>query len=191
MGDLKIWIGLAALALAGCSPTSAPSEPMAPKKPDAPPMMAPKAPEAPRVAAPAASTVVDKTPIVVDLRKVKWGQEGDNFGWDDGEMRLHFWSNGSGEFTVRVPADGEYQIVVTATSQPALNEHAKFKVTADGRPVGVETTCTSEEARDYPLTAALLAGDRKISVSYTNDVYKENEYDRNFFLNGLKLVRVK
>ena len=29
------------------------------------------------------------------------------------------------------------------------------------------------------------------SVEYTNDAYKEGEYDLNFFLNGLKLVRVK
>jgi hypothetical protein len=191
MGDPRIWIGLAALAFAGCSSPSAMSEPMTSKKVDAPPAMAPKTPEAPNVSASAAPAAVNKTPIVVDLTKVKWGQEGDNFGWDDGDMRLHYWSNGSGEFTVKVPADGEYEIVVTASSQPALNEHAKFKVAADGKPVGVETTCTSEEAKEYRLTAALSAGDRKISVSYTNDVYKENEYDRNFFLNGLKLVRVR
>lgn len=191
MGDLRFWIGLSALAIAGCTHSTAPAEPTTPKKADAPPAMAAKAPEAPKAAPPPASAPLNRTPIVVDLTKVKWGQEGDNFGWDDADMRLHFWSNGFGEFTVKVPADGDYEIVVTASSQPALNEHAKFKVAADGKPVGTETTCTSEEAKEYRLTATLTAGDRKITVTYTNDVYKENEYDRNFFLNGLKLVRVK
>ena len=177
-----------ALALAGCSTSpSAPADPMASKKAEAPPVMAAKAPEAPKVAPPAPP--VTKTPIVVDLTKVKWAQEGDLFGWDDGDMRLHYYANGTGEFTVKVPADGEYQIVVTASSQAALNEQAKFKVEADGKAVGAETACTAEEAKDYAFTATLAAGERKIAVTFTNDVYKENEYDRNFYLNGLKLVR--
>jgi hypothetical protein len=190
---MRFPIGFAVLVVAGCSQSPAPAGPVASKKVEAPPVMAVKTPEAPAPApAPAPKvTPINKTPIVVDLSKVKWGQEGDNFGWDDGDMRLHYYSNGLGEFTVKVPADGEYQVVVTASSQPALNEHAKFKVAADGMPVGAETACTAEDAKEYAFVATLAAGDRKISVSFTNDIYKENEYDRNFFLNGLKLVRVK
>ncbi|HXX94681.1 MAG TPA: carbohydrate-binding domain-containing protein, partial [Planctomycetota bacterium] len=185
MSKPGFWTVLAVFALAGCSQPSRPVEPAPSKAPEAPPVMAAKAPPAPP------APPVDRTPIVVDLTKVKWMQEGDNFGWDEGDMRLHFYSNGSGEFAIKVPAEGDYDIVVTATSQPALNEHAKFKVAADGKPVGNEVTCTSEDAKEYRLSARLAAGERKISVSYTNDVYKENEYDRNFYLNGLKLVRVK
>lgn len=190
---MRLPIGLVAIAcaLAGCGHSPAPADPVSPKKPDAAPVMAAKAAEPPKVTPPSAPAPIHKSPIVVDLTKVKWGQEGENFGWDDGEMRLHYWSNGTGEFTVKVPADGEYEIVVAAASQPALNVHASFKVAADGKAVGAETTCTSEDAKDYTFPATLSAGDRRISVAFTNDIYKENEYDRNFFLNGLKLVRVK
>jgi len=189
----RLLAGLVALAAAGCA--TAPSAPEAPKKPDPAPAMAAKAPEpakpvmaAPPVSAPAP---LSKTPIVVDLTKVKWAQEGDLFGWDDGDSRLHYYANGTAEFVVKVPADGEYQIVVAAASQPALNEHAKFTLTAVGKAVGAETTCTSEDSKEYAFTATLAAGERKLAVTFTNDIYKENEYDRNFYLHGLKLVRTK
>ena len=174
--------------LAGCAQAPVPAE--APKKPDAAPAMVAKpAVETPK--APAAAPL-DKTPIKVDLSKVKWGEgPAELFGYDDGESRLFYYSNGVGEFTVKVPADGEYQIVVTASSQPAQNEHAKFKLAVDGQPAGAETTCTAEDAKEYAFTAKLAAGERKLSVAFTNDVYKQDEYDRNFFLNGLRLVRVK
>ena len=174
--------------LAGCAQAPVPAA--APKKPDAAPAMVAKpAVETPK--APAAAPL-DKTPIKVDLSKVKWGEgPAELFGYDDGESRLFYYSNGVGEFTVKVPADGEYQIVVTASSQPAQNEHAKFKLAVDGQPAGAETTCTAEDAKEYAFTAKLAAGERKLSVAFTNDVYKQDEYDRNFFLNGLRLVRVK
>jgi len=183
---------IASLAvLAGCAQAPAPSPVPAPKKPDAPPVMAaPTARPAEAPKPPAAP--LDKTPIKVDLSKVKWGEgPAELFGYDDGESRLFYFANGVGEFTVKVPADGEYQIVVTASSQPAQNVHAAFKVSVDGQPAGAETTCTAEEAKEYALTTKLAAGDRKVSVAFTNDVYKQDEYDRNFFLNGLRLVRVK
>ena len=186
---------IASLAvLAGCAQAPAPAPVAAPKKPETPPAMtakpaeAPKPPEAPKPAA----APVDKTPIKVDLSKVKWGEgPAELFGYDDGESRLFYYANGVGEFTVKVPADGEYQIVVTASSQPAQNVHAAFKVSVDGQPAGAETTCTAEDAKEYAFTAKLAAGDRKVSVAFTNDVYKQDEYDRNFFLNGLRLARVK
>ena len=183
-------IASAALAalLAGCSSSPAAVPVEAPKKKvESAPVMSAKPVDAPKPAAP-----VDKTPIKVDLSKVKWGEgPAELFGYDDGESRLFYYTNGTAEFTVKAPADGDYEIVVTASSQPAQNEHAKFKLTVDGRPAGAETACTGEEAKEYRIAATLAAGDRKIAVSFTNDVYKQDEYDRNFFLNGLKIVRVK
>lgn len=181
-----------AVALAGCAGPSAPADLPAPKKPDAAPAMAARPVEAPRPPAPPSAPAVDRTPIQVDLSKVKWGEgPAELFGYDAGESRLFYYTNGTAEFAVKAPAEGEYQIVVTASSQAALNEQAKFKVSVDGRAAGPETACTAEEAKDYLFTANLAAGERRIAVSFTNDVYKENEYDRNFYLHGLKVVRVK
>ena len=186
---MRIALAVLMAVVAGCASSTPPvAAPVAaPKKPDAAPAMVAKPVEASKPAAP-----IDKTPIKVDLSKVKWGEgPAELFGYDDGESRLFYYANGTGEFTVKVPADGDYEILVTASSQPAQNEHAKFKVTVDAQPAGPETTCTGEEAKDYKITAKLAAGDRKIAVVFTNDVYKQDEYDRNFFLNGLKIVRVK
>lgn len=169
----------AALVVSGCS--SAPSQPAAPEKP------------APKVEAPKpAPVVLDRTPIKADLSKIKFlSESAELFGWDDGESRAFYYANGTGELVVRIPADGEYEVVVTASCTAAKGENAKFKLKVDGAVVGSETLLKSEDAKDYPFTAALKAGDRKIAAEFTNDLYKEGEYDLNFFLNGLKLVRVK
>lgn len=183
---------VAMLVISGCS--SAPAEPEKPKMtPAAKPVEASKPPPAP---APAPSkvegAVIDRTPIKADVSKTKFLSESSElFGYDDGESRAFFYTNGTGELTVKVPADGEYEIVVTASCTAAKGENAKFKLKVDGAQVGSETQLKGEDAKDYSFTTAIKAGDRKIATEFTNDLYKEGEYDLNFFLNGLKVVRVK
>jgi hypothetical protein len=188
----------AALVFSGCSSAPAPAVPAAPAKPAAPepvmmkppakPVEAPKTADAPKPPAP----VIDKTPIKADVSKIKFTAEAaELFGWDDGESRAFFYTNGLGEVTLKIPADGDYDVVVTASCQAAKGENAKFKLKVDGTQVGAETQLKSEEAKDYTITAPLKAGDRKIGTEFTNDMYKEGEYDLNFYLHGLKVVRVK
>jgi hypothetical protein len=204
----------AAVLVSGCnanmpSAPSAPSTPAAPTKPAtpaAPTTSAPSAPAAPSTpatpAAPSSSSAVtskvsepaakpvDKTPIKADLSKIKFTAEpAELFGWDDGESRAFFLTNGLGEVVVKVPDDGEYEIVVSASCQAAKGENAKFKLKVDGVQVGAETQLKSEDAKDYSFATTLKAGERKIGTEFTNDLYKEGEYDLNFFLNGLKVVR--
>jgi hypothetical protein len=204
-------------AVAGCSgystpsAPSKPSEPSMPAKPSAPAkpdeaMMkppskpsaeAPKSAELPRAEKPAdlpkpAAAPIDKTPVKGDLSKIKFKAEpAELFGYDEGESRAFFYSNGLGEVTVKVPADGDYEIVISASCQAAKGENAKFKLKVDGVQVGAETQLKSEDAKDYAFTTALKSGDRAIGAEFTNDTYKEGEYDLNFFLNGVKVVRVK
>jgi hypothetical protein len=204
-------LAVASFALSGCgsmstgalpstpSAPAAPAKPAEPNRPVAPkatepskPVEAPrpeatKAPEPPKPAAP-----IDTTPIKADLSKIKFTSEpAELFGYDDGESRAFFYANGSGEVTLKIPADGEYEIVVTASCQAAKGENAKFKLKVDGTALGGETQLKSEDAKDYAFHTALKAGERKIGAEFTNDIYKEGEYDLNFFLNGLKVVRVK
>jgi hypothetical protein len=174
---------VAAFCAAGCS-----SAPSAPAKPSGPPK--PEAAKPAEVAKPA--PLIDKTPIAADVSKVKFLSEpAELFGYDEGESRAFYYTNGTGELSVKVPADGEYDVIVTASCTAAKGENAKFKLKVDGAQVGAETTLKSEDAREYPFTAALKAGERKIAAEFTNDLYKEGEYDLNFYLHGLKLVRVK
>jgi hypothetical protein len=205
----------AGLLVAGCNALpSAPGKPSAPamepkpsmpEKPAAPSAPAPSAPSAPSAptslkpsepSAPAPAAAVkaaaptDRTPIKADVSKIKFTVESaELFGWDDNESRAFFFTNGLGEVTLKVPEDGDYEIVITASCQAAKGENAKFKLKVDGAQVGAETQLKSEDAKDYAFTTALKAGDRKIGTEFTNDMYKEGEYDLNFFLNGVKIVR--
>ena len=65
-------------------------------------------------------------------------------------------------------------------------------MTLDGQPVGAETLLTDDDQKDYKLTAAAVkAGDRKLAIEFTNDAYKEGEYDRNLFIYGVTVKPVK
>ena len=196
-GILIATLAAAGLFIGGCnaslpSAPSAPSTPAAPAKPSAP--ATPAAPSSPsavtsKVSEPAAKPV-DKTPIKADLSKIKFTAEpAELFGWDDGESRAFFLTNGLGEVVVKVPDDGEYEIVISASCQAAKGENAKFKLKVDGVQVGAETQLKAEDAKDYSFAATLKAGDRKIGTEFTNDLYKEGEYDMNFYLHGVKVVR--
>src|SRR6185436_7369739 len=104
----------AAVLLSGCSSAPSSAAPAAPSKPAEPAMKpAAKPVEAPKPVA--AAPVIDRTPIKADVSKIKFLSESSElFGFDDGESRAFFYTNGTGELTVKVPADGEYEVVVTA-----------------------------------------------------------------------------
>ena len=132
--------------------------------------------------------------IQVELKTFKFKVADDLaalFGHNEGEGKLFFYTGGEAETTVKLPTDGEYEVVVKASCDPALNERAKFKVTLGGEAVGKETLLTDDLAKEYKLTAKAKAGEHKLLVQYTNDVYKEGEYDRNFYLHGVTIKPLK
>jgi hypothetical protein len=132
--------------------------------------------------------------IAVDLKsfKFKVKEEYVNyFGIHPEEEKLFFYTNGNGEAAVKVPADGAYHIVIKASCVPALNERAKFKVSLDGQPVGKETLLSADDPKEYTLPATIKAGDRKLGIAFTNDAFKEGEYDRNLFIHAVNIKKVK
>jgi len=78
-------------------------------------------------------------------------------------------------------------IVVAASCDPALGTNAWFKLAIDGKNVGEEVKLTSAGEKEYTLESALTPGEHKLSITFTNDVYKENEYDRNLFVHAVTL----
>jgi hypothetical protein len=131
-------------------------------------------------------------PIVVELKSFKFkGDEtrSGNFGFNEGDDKLFFYSNGTQEAAVKVPEEAEYTVKVKASCDPALNERAKFKLSIDGDLVGKETLLTDDGEKEYTFTAKLKAGERKLAIEFTNDVYKENEYDRNLYVHGVSLMK--
>jgi hypothetical protein len=141
------------------------------------------------------ATADDKDTITVNLKAAKFkpaeGAGADLFGYNEDEGKLFFYTNGAAELMVKVPADGDYQIAVKASGDAALNERAKFKLAADGQAVGKETQLTADEVKEYPFTAKLKAGEHKLSIEFTNDVYKQNEYDRNLYVHGVTVAPAK
>jgi hypothetical protein len=109
------------------------------------------------------------------------------FGLNEDEGKLFYYSNGAAETTFKVAKEGDYDIVVKASCDSALNERAKFKLLIDGKEVGKETLLSADEPKEYTLKEKLKAGEHKLVVEYTNDIYKENEYDRNFYLHGVTI----
>jgi hypothetical protein len=133
-------------------------------------------------------------PITVDLTsfsfKAPKGKE-DLLKYDEGQGRLCFYINGTGEAKVEVPEDGDYEIVIQASCDPALKEGAKFKVAVDGKQCGKETETSDGEPKEYRFATSLKAGEHKLSIEFTNDVYKEGEYDRNLYVHAVTLKKVK
>ena len=129
--------------------------------------------------------------IAVDLKSFKFKEGDPLFGYNEDESKLFFYTNGTGTAAVKVADDGEYEIVVKASCDSAQNERAKFKLAIDGELVGKETLLTSDDSKEYKFTTKLKKGDVKLSIEYTNDVFKEGEYDRNLYVHGVTLKKTK
>jgi hypothetical protein len=163
---------LAAILLAGCA--SAASKPV-----PVPPLQA----EAPKPA-----PVTPAKPVSLDLTKFKaLSENGELFGYNDGDGKLFYYTAGTIELPAKVPADGEYEIVVKASCDEAQGQKAKWTFAVDGEKVGGERACTAVEEKDYAFKASLKAGDRKIGIAFLNDLFKEGEYDLNFYIHGVTL----
>jgi hypothetical protein len=132
--------------------------------------------------------------ITVELKsfsfKAPKGKE-DLLTYDEGEKKLSFYINGTGEAKVDVPKDGDYEIVIKATCDMALKEGAKFKVTVDGKQCGKETETSDGVPKEYTFATPLKAGEHKLAIEFTNDVFKEGEYDRNLYVYAVALKQAK
>ena len=118
--------------------------------------------------------------------KVKAGEGvGDELvGHDEGEGRIFFYAPGGVEWTFKVAEEGEYKLVLKASCDAAQNENAKFKLTVNGKADEKETTLKNTEAEEDTVTIKLKAGENKLHVAFTNDAYKEGEYDRNMYIHA-------
>jgi hypothetical protein len=132
-------------------------------------------------------------PIKLDLKDFKWKSKAatatDLGGYDEGQDRFFFYTNGTATAEVTIPEDGEYTITVEASCTEALKEFAKFKLTVGEVEVAKEHALTAEDPKAYPFKAKLKKGKQNLVIEFLNDVYKESEYDRNLFVHAVKLER--
>ena len=142
---------------------------------------------------PALQAADDEKPQVVELKSFTFKvpmEKATLFGHNTDDDKLFFYTNGSAEAKVKVAKEGEYEIVVKASSDLAQKEGAKFKLAVEGKQVGKETL-TTEEAKEYTFKASLKAADQTIALEFTNDVYKDGEYDRNLFVHAVSIKKAK
>jgi hypothetical protein len=133
------------------------------------------------------------SPVVAELSTFSGPTENaEHFGYDDGAGRIFLYSSGAIVLPVTLTADGDYELAISAACEEADGQKAKFSVTINGKAVGDKVTCTTVDTHEYVIKApGLKAGDHKIAITFLNDLYKENEYDLNFFVHGVTVRPVK
>jgi len=134
----------------------------------------------------ASAPAADDITLKLADAKVKPG-EGvgeDLAGHNEGEEKIFFYAPGSAEWTFKVAEEGEYKLVLKASCDAAQNENAKFKLTVNGKADEKETTLKNTEPEEVTVTVKLKAGENKLNIAFTNDVYKEGEYDRNMYIHA-------
>ena len=132
--------------------------------------------------------------ISIDLKTFKFkAKEGVSAlnQYSDMNWMLCFYTNGYAEAPVKIPEDGTYEIIIKASCDAAMKENAKFNFWVENVLIDKETLLTAEEYRDYKFLVTVKAGDRKVAIEFTNDVYKAGEYDRNLFVHDVRVKKAK
>lgn len=129
--------------------------------------------------------------VTADLKAFKWKaafEGGESLGgFDEGQDRFNFLTNGTATGDVTVPADGEYTVTVEASCSEAKKVFAAFKLTVGEVVVSKEHFLKAEEQKPYTFTAKLKKGKQPLVIEFLNDEFKEGEYDRNLYVHAVKL----
>jgi hypothetical protein len=131
--------------------------------------------------------------ITAELKEFKWKAAfagGETLGgYDEGQDRFAFYTNGTATGEVTVPDDGEYTITVEASCDEAKKVFAAFKLSVGDVVVTKEHFLKDTDKKAYTLTAKLKKGKQNLVIEFLNDEYKENEYDRNLYVHAVKLEK--
>jgi hypothetical protein len=106
---------------------------------------------------------------------------------DDG--KLSFYANGTATAKINVPSDGEFSIVVDASCNEAQKQKAKFTLKVGDTVVKENFELTTEDQKEYKFEVKLKKGETTLSLRFTNDAYKENEFDRNLFVHAVRVEK--
>jgi hypothetical protein len=145
------------------------------------------------VAVAGVSLAVAADAVKIELKDFKFKpahQGSDNLlGFDEPEDKLFFYVNGTATAPVKVADDGEYTITVKASCDEAMKQKAKFKLTVGDVVVKDSFELTDTDPKEYTFTAKLKKGEPKLAIEFLNDVHKEGEYDRNLYVQAVKIEK--
>ena len=141
----------------------------------------------------AAATVVAADAVKIELKdfKLKADVKGadDLVKFDEGEGKIGFYCNATATADVKIAEDGEYTIAIEASCDEAQKVKATFTLKVGEQVVKENFLLTSTESKEYKFDVKLKKGETKLSISFTNDVYKESEYDRNLYVHAVKVTK--
>jgi Ca-dependent carbohydrate-binding module xylan-binding len=103
--------------------------------------------------------------------------------------KIQFYTNGTATAKLTVPADGDYVIVLDAGCTEALKEKAKVTIKVGDKAVKESFELSTEDQKEYKFDAKLTKGETTVSIAFTNDAYKEGEYDRNLTVYGVRVEK--
>jgi len=104
--------------------------------------------------------------------------EGGGSELDRGGFHMYAYGTVSGHYDF--PVDGEYEITIEAWGDQAGDEPAKGSLAIDGDEVEVvDVPATRRDPGSYTVRVEVEAGRREIGVTFINDAYQANVYDRN------------
>jgi len=112
-------------------------------------------------------------------------------GYNADEKKIFFYVLGTAAAKVKVAAEAEYEVIIKASCDKANKEFGKFKLLVDDKLVEKEVTLKSDSAEEYTLKVKLTAGEHKLAIEDTADLYKEGEYDMNLYIHAVALKPVK
>jgi hypothetical protein len=140
----------------------------------------------------AVAAVAAAVPGKIDLKDFKMkGAAGENAGYNEGDNKLFFYAPDTAEAAIKVESEGAYTIFVEASCDAAKDENAKFTLKVGDTVVKTDFLLTTADPKEYTFDIKLKAGEPKLSIEFTNDLYKEGEYDRNLYIHGVKVEKKK
>lgn len=119
------------------------------------------------------------------------GKENPLVAYEESEGRIAFSVNGTAKGTVKAEEAGDYTLTLDAACVEADKTLAKIKIEVNGKSVKDEFALTQADKKAYKFDVKLVKGDNTVSVQFLNDIYKENEYDLNFYVHAVKFEKAK
>lgn len=120
--------------------------------------------------------------------KAKFPDNNKHFGIMEDGTTVHFFSNGNVDWSVTTPKAGKYRLGVIASCKEAKGGFAEFKVSVDGRVSGEPIKLKTADRDDYGIDLQLPKGKVKITITFTNDIFADGEYDRNLYVHKAMLT---
>lgn len=117
------------------------------------------------------------------------GKASDLVVYEESEGRIAFNVNGTAKGSVKAEEAGDYTLTLDASCVEANKMFAKVKIQLNGKSVKDEFALTQADQKAYKFDVKLVKGDNTVHIEFLNDIYKENEYDLNFYLHGVKFEK--